>query len=176
MLGPGHTFLSRVVTAAHRSALTGTPDTRCITCHHHNKEPIYRVLNPPVLWRTNTGYRVFNKYAVWPSPISVRWWLSSASLLTDWVPLSAPRLRVNGPGPGGTQCQEQGSSRWNVVAGKSINLFFYGSEQREADMSQLELYVKFYIGWKLELLKFTFNTFLWSFRVVKVVSFLSLKL
>ena len=78
-----------------------------------------------------TGYRVFNEYVVWPSlvlsPISVRWWLSSASLLTDWVPLSAPRLRVNGPGPGGTQCQEQGSSRWNVVAGKSINLFFTGA-------------------------------------------------
>ena len=53
---------------------------------------------------------------------------------------------MNGPGPGGTWCQEQGSSRWNVVAGKSINLFFDGSEQREADMSQLELYVKFYIG------------------------------
>ena len=39
----------------------------------------------------------------------------------------------------GTWSQELGSSQWNVVAGKSINLFFDGSGERGADMSQLEL-------------------------------------
>ena len=121
MPGLGHTFLTRVVTGTHRSPLTGSPGTRYITCQHQIYKGIrYSVHKLQIQW---TNMLSDHPCDVPSSHLSVCFsphWLGSRLPGSGWMDR----------GRGGTWCQEQGSSRWNVVAGKSINLFFDGTEQR----------------------------------------------
>ena len=147
MPGLGLTFLTRVVTRTHRSPLTGSPGTRYITCQHHIYKGIIYCVNKLQIQWANIYYLTAIP-VMFLVPISL-----SASLLTDWALGSQAQGEWTGAGAGA----EPGARSRDRVGGMLLLgnrlIYFLMGPSREADMSQLELYVKFYICWKLKLLK-----------------------